>query len=97
MLVSATEKKGSWELKKLYDFDGGRIGFGGPYWRKRKQGQPFFAQMQLRGGKNSGKFVGNRTSGKNDTGTDRAAGAGSDQGATGGAGGKKPEGANEAH
>ena len=44
-----------WDLKKLYDFDGGRIGFHGPDWRKRRSDQPFFAQIQLRGGKNTGE------------------------------------------
>ena len=32
------------------------MGFTGPEWRKRPDGSPFFAQIQLRGGKNSGKF-----------------------------------------
>ncbi|MFC1597112.1 sulfatase-like hydrolase/transferase [Planctomycetota bacterium] len=44
-----------WEVSQLYDFDGKRTGFHGSYWQKRKEGQPFFAQIQLRGGKNSGK------------------------------------------
>jgi len=61
-----------WNIEALYDFDGGRIGFGGPAWRKRKEGQPFFAQIQLRGGKNSGNFKGNQKTGRNDTDTDPA-------------------------
>ncbi|MHC4407124.1 MAG: sulfatase family protein [Planctomycetota bacterium] len=43
-----------WDVNQLYDFDGKRIGFNGSYWQKRKESQPFFAQIQLRGGKNSG-------------------------------------------
>ncbi len=61
-----------WDVRNLYNFDGGKIGFGGPYWRKRKQGQPFFAQIQLRGGKNSGNFAGSGKSAKNDIHTDPA-------------------------
>jgi len=61
-----------WDIDKLYDWDGKRIGFRGPNWRQRKEGQPFFAQIQLRGGKNTGDFVGNRKSGKDDTDTDLA-------------------------
>lgn len=59
-----------WDIEKLYDFDGRRIGFGGPYWRKRNQDQPFFAQIQLRGGKNTGKFAGSKATGKEETSTD---------------------------
>ena len=44
-----------WDKNVLYDFDGKRIGFHGKYWQKRKESQPFFAQIQLKGGKNSGK------------------------------------------
>ena len=61
-----------WDIDDLYDFDGRRIGFGGPHWQKRKEGQPFFAQIQLRGGKNSGKFRGSKIAGRNDTDTDPA-------------------------
>jgi N-sulfoglucosamine sulfohydrolase len=43
---------------ELYDITEKRIGFKGPNWRKRKDGQPFFAQIQLKGGKNSGQFKG---------------------------------------
>ena len=32
------------------------MGFTGPEWRNRTRGKPFFAQVQLRGGKNSGRF-----------------------------------------
>jgi len=46
-----------WDKSDLYDFDGGRIGFHGKYWQKRREGQPFFAQIQLKGGKNSGKVA----------------------------------------
>ncbi len=62
-----------WKLEDLYDFDGKRIGFSGPHWRKRKDDQPFFAQIQLRGGKNSGNFTGHQKTGRNDTDTDPAA------------------------
>ncbi len=62
----------SWDIKKLYDFDGKRIGFHGSYWQQRQEGQPFFAQIQLRGGKNTGNFDGHKKSGKNDTDTDPA-------------------------
>jgi arylsulfatase A-like enzyme len=40
----------------LYDKIG--KGFDAPTWRERSKGQPFFAQIQLRGGKNSGRFAG---------------------------------------
>jgi len=46
-----------WKQEDLYDFDGKRIGFHGKYWQERKEGQPFFAQIQLRGGKNTGRGV----------------------------------------
>ena len=46
-----------WDKNGLYDFDGKRIGFHGKYWQKRKKDQPFFAQIQLKGGKNSGKIA----------------------------------------
>jgi len=61
-----------WKMDELYDFDGGRIGFGGPYWRKRAKGQPFFAQIQLRGGKNSGRFAGSEKGRAGKTHTDPA-------------------------
>ncbi len=60
----------NWNIADLYDFDGRRIGFNGPDWRKRNPDQPFFAQIQLRGGKNSGRFAGNKKHGENDTDTD---------------------------
>jgi len=44
-----------WDPAELYDFDGERIGFHGPDWIKRRSDQPFFAQIQLRGGKNTGE------------------------------------------
>lgn len=37
-----------------------------PSWRERKKSQPFFTQIQLRGGKNSGRFAGAKVSGKSD-------------------------------
>jgi hypothetical protein len=47
------------EMDDLYDdLLSVRMGYGGPEWRKRKDGQPFFAQIQLRGGKNTGRFAG---------------------------------------
>jgi len=61
-----------WDIDKLYDSCGKKIGFDGPNWRARKEGQPFFAQIQLRGGKNTGDFVGNNKSGKDGTDTDQA-------------------------
>jgi arylsulfatase A-like enzyme len=47
------------DMNNLYDALLSKpMGYGGPDWRKRKEGQPFFAQIQLKGGKNSGKFAG---------------------------------------
>lgn len=45
-----------WDRNDLYDKvkHGKHLGFP-PLWRQRVQGQPFFAQVQLKGGKNSGK------------------------------------------
>lgn len=59
-----------WNKEDLYDFDGRKIGFHGKYWQKRKAGQPFFAQIQLRGGKNTGQFAGTKKIGKEETHTD---------------------------
>jgi arylsulfatase A-like enzyme len=47
-----------WDGRDLYD----KIKYGKgvafpPLWRERKEDQPFFAQIQLKGGKNSGKGV----------------------------------------
>lgn len=61
-----------WNLDDLYDFDGRRIGFNGPEWRKRAPNQPFFAQIQLRGGKNTGQYAGAQKVAKNETHTDPA-------------------------
>lgn len=61
-----------WRLEDLYDHAGKRIGFSGPIWQRRKEGQPFFAQIQLRGGKNSGKFKGSSHQGKDKVNTDTA-------------------------
>ena len=48
-----------WKKSDLYDYDGpGRTGYYGPDWRKRPKGKPFFAQIQLKGGKNSGRYKG---------------------------------------
>lgn len=45
------------ERKNLYDLTlKQNMGFSGPEWRRRADGQPFFAQIQLKGGKNTGKF-----------------------------------------
>lgn len=46
------------DLDDLYDDIAGGMGFSGPQWRKRPDGKPFFAQIQLRGGKNTGRFKG---------------------------------------
>lgn len=40
--------------KKDYNFEWDRAMYDGPDWSKRKPGQPFFAQIQLRGGKHRG-------------------------------------------
>ncbi|MCG8584638.1 MAG: sulfatase [Pirellulales bacterium] len=61
-----------WRMEDLYDHGGKRIGFTGPIWEGRKKGQPFFAQIQLRGGKNSGRFKGRTATGKKSTDTDPA-------------------------
>lgn len=42
-----------WSAKDFYDAGGGPML--PPHWRERGKNQPFFAQIQLRGGKNSGK------------------------------------------
>ncbi len=42
-----------WNAKAFYDRNGGKLF--PPHWRKRQPNQPFFAQIQLKGGKNSGK------------------------------------------
>ena len=46
------------DLADLYDDLAGNMGFSGPQWRNRPKGKPFFAQIQLRGGKNSGLYDG---------------------------------------
>lgn len=46
------------DLDDLYDDIAGTMGFSGPQWRQRPDGKPFFAQIQLRGGKNSGAYRG---------------------------------------
>ena len=46
----------NWQQESLYDKVGKK--FNEPMWRGRKEGQPFFAQIQLKGGKNSGQFAG---------------------------------------
>lgn len=44
---------------KLYDKNLAKdVGFTGPEWRDRPEGKPFFAQIQLLGGKNTGQFRG---------------------------------------
>ncbi|MEK6235891.1 MAG: sulfatase-like hydrolase/transferase, partial [Planctomycetales bacterium] len=47
-----------WDSKKLYDVDRSSRSVGEPLWRNRPQDKPFFAQIQLRGGKNSGRYQG---------------------------------------
>ena len=44
-----------WDRKDFYDQTAGGMGFNDKHWRSRPEGKPFFAQIQLRGGKNSGK------------------------------------------
>ncbi|MEO0476164.1 MAG: sulfatase [Planctomycetota bacterium] len=44
-----------WDAKDAYDLQSKKMLPG--LWREREDGQPFFAQIQLRGGKNSGKGV----------------------------------------
>lgn len=46
------------DLDNLYDDIAGRMGFSGPQWRERPEGKPYFAQIQLKGGKNSGFYKG---------------------------------------
>ncbi len=46
------------DLADLYDDIAGNIGYSGPQWRERPIGKPFFAQIQLRGGKNTGVYKG---------------------------------------
>lgn len=45
-----------WDADSLYAKSTRK--FDEPVWRARKKDQPFFTQIQLKGGKNSGKFVG---------------------------------------
>lgn len=45
-----------WKPEKLYDKVGKK--YDEPLWRKRAKNQPFFAQIQLKGGKNSGRSGG---------------------------------------
>jgi len=47
-----------WEARDLYDIDASRQPLDKPVWRGRPAGTPFFAQIQLRGGKNSGRWQG---------------------------------------
>ncbi len=47
-----------WNPAKFYDERNYSKNLAAPSWRNRKEGQPFFAQIQLRGGKNSGKWSG---------------------------------------
>ncbi len=46
----------TWDSNSLYEKTGKK--YDEPLWRERQQGQPFFAQIQLKGGKNSGRFAG---------------------------------------
>jgi arylsulfatase A-like enzyme len=61
-----------WDKNDLYDQTGKGWGFRGPLWRGRKEGQPFFAQIQLAGGKGTGRFAGSKATGKNGVDTDPA-------------------------
>ena len=45
-----------WDSKSLYEKSGKK--YDEPLWQGRKKGQPFFAQIQLKGGKNSGQYEG---------------------------------------
>lgn len=55
-----------WNASDLYDINKSGRGLGEPLWRQRPKGKPFFAQVQLRGGKNSGQFEGRpKKTGKN--------------------------------
>jgi arylsulfatase A-like enzyme len=45
-----------WQSEDLYDQNGGP--YDEPLWQGRREGQPFFAQIQLRGGKNTGQYAG---------------------------------------
>lgn len=46
------------ELNDLYDQIAGNMGFSTDHWAGRPEGKPFFAQIQLLGGKNSGQYTG---------------------------------------
>jgi len=46
------------ELNDLYDQLAGNMGFSKDHWAGRPEGKPFFAQIQLKGGKNSGQYSG---------------------------------------
>jgi len=45
------------DRQDLYDQTAGGMGLSDKHWRDRPEGKPFFAQIQLKGGKNSGKGV----------------------------------------
>ena len=47
-----------WNRQDLYDIDASGKPIDEPVWRNRPDGSPFFAQIQLRGGKNSGRWDG---------------------------------------
>ena len=42
------------------------MGYSGAVWRRRGEDQPFFAQIQLKGGKNSGKYAGAKKKNRTD-------------------------------
>lgn len=46
------------ELNDLYDQLAGNMGFSKDHWAGRPKGKPFFAQIQLKGGKDSGQYSG---------------------------------------
>jgi arylsulfatase A-like enzyme len=46
------------ETDDLYDRIAGGMGYSKQHWSDRPKGKPFFTQIQLRGGKNSGQFAG---------------------------------------
>jgi len=46
------------QINDLYDKLAGNMGFSRDHWAHRPDGKPFFAQIQLKGGKNSGQYSG---------------------------------------
>ncbi|TVS14725.1 MAG: DUF229 domain-containing protein [Planctomycetaceae bacterium] len=46
------------QMNDLYDKLAGNMGFSHDHWAGRPEDKPFFAQIQLKGGKNSGQYAG---------------------------------------